>query len=142
MQKWFLGCWLLLGAVAVRCQSVPAVQRIEYISMTRGYEKRVVMTPDSLYHQVQGRGTAVDEKGLLPKGGWAQLKDAYTGVKPAELPSLPSPTMKRAYDGAMHSSITLYTSDGQAYTHSFDDEDPNDQLKKLMRAIAALTPKE
>jgi hypothetical protein len=54
------------------------------------------------------------------------------------MPDLPSPTSKRAFDGARHSTITIETTLGKSYTHSFDDKNPHPGLMELMEAIVQI----
>jgi hypothetical protein len=35
----------------------------------------------------------------------------------------------------LHSTITITTKSGEQFTHSFDDDDPHEKLKPLMREI-------
>jgi hypothetical protein len=63
--------------------------------------------------------------------------NALSEINIAEVPNLQSPTSRRAFDGARHSTITIYTK-GSSFTHSFDDEFPNHVLVPLMAAIKNL----
>jgi hypothetical protein len=50
--------------------------------------------------------------------------------------------MKRAHDGALHSTLTFVTKEGHSFTHSFDDENPNAKLSELMKAISEIEKKD
>lgn len=137
MQKIFIYIFLFCFMwTAVRCQSAQQVRRIEYTTLTRGFHKQVIITPDSVISITEGRGTQHDKTGRkLNSGEWEQLKQRLHGVKLTDMPTLESPTSKRAYDGARHSTINITDNQGQAWQHSFDDEDPHAKLKPLLEAL-------
>jgi hypothetical protein len=59
-------------------------------------------------------------------------------VPRAQFEGLPSPTNKRAFDGAKHSSIIITLANRETYQHTFDDENPNEKLVPLMKCISNL----
>jgi hypothetical protein len=128
-----IGC--LLALLEVRCQAPNAVKQIAYTTLTRGYQKHITISPDSLIITVEGREENKSYKRQLSKDEWRALMDCLKTVKLSEVPELKSPSMKRAYDGARHSTLTLITTDTSPLTHSFDNEDANEKLLPLMRAI-------
>ena len=65
------------------------------------------------------------------------LKDIKT-ITLSEIPSLASPSMKRAYDGARHSKLSIYSED-KSYEHLFDDESPHALLAPLLQCIITLS---
>ncbi|HTH31553.1 MAG TPA: hypothetical protein VL946_09385, partial [Lacibacter sp.] len=75
------------------------------------------------------------------KEEWRTLMDCLKKVKLSEVPELKSPTMKRTYDGARHSTLTLITNETTPLTHSFDNEDANEKLLPLMKAIQKIEEK-
>ena len=133
---WFL----TLAGISVQCQT-SNIKKIEYTTLTRGYQKHVVISADSVTSSVEGRGEDQQHKRVLTKEEWNTVIGALKNVKLSEIPSLPSPTMKRAYDGALHSTLTLTTKDQIELTHSFDDENPHPQVVPLMKAVAAIADK-
>jgi len=70
---------------------------------------------------------------------WKNLCHSFGDVFIAGIPYLESPTMNRSFDGARTSTITISLKDGKTYGHSFDNENPNPKLQKLMDAITALS---
>lgn len=125
-------------ALSVFAQSTSEIVRIEFNSGTRGSHEQIVITPDSIVtfqenslkndsHQPVARAASAKD--------WSHLLDCLRHVRLTEIETLESPTMKRAYDGASHSSIIITTSDGSTFTHGFDDEDPHHKLKPLMKEI-------
>src|SRR5690349_15582022 len=94
--------WLFtLATISVQCQT-SNIKKIEYTTLTRGYQKHVVITLDSISTSVEGRGENQQSKRALSKAEWNTVIGAAKNVKLSEIPSLPSPSMKRAYDGALH----------------------------------------
>jgi hypothetical protein len=134
----------LFASLDARCQAPATVQRIEFISLARGYEEHVVLTPDSLVKTIESRLDSHEPsyKRKLSKEEWAMLTESLKNVTLADIPGLQSPSMKRTYDGARHSSLNITTKDQTVLTHSFDDEDPNEKLMPLMKVIHHIEAKD
>jgi hypothetical protein len=81
----------------------------------------------------------VSEK--LDKTKWAKLNTEIQSLSLPEVPLFKSPTMKRAYDGALHGILTITTMDGKIYSHGFDDENPHPKLQPLMKCIQGIRDK-
>ena len=135
-----LSCLSLAG----RCQQKAAgstqddmiVTKIEFTTLTRGYQKQVFFSADSLIKIIDGRQN--DHKVVkrkLDAGKWEALVKCVSDVSLSEIPQLQSPTFRRSFDGARHSSIVITTRDGKTYTHGFDDESPHKKLQPLMDLI-------
>jgi len=128
---------LLLSVFMARGQNnQPAITKVEFTTLTRGYQKQIFISPDSVVKIVDGRS---DEnkmsKRKLSDGEWDAFVKETSGLVLKEIPSLPSPTSRRAFDGARHSTIVIRTGDGKSYSHAFDDENPNEKLHGLMELI-------
>ncbi|HEY9008136.1 hypothetical protein [Ohtaekwangia sp.] len=109
--------------------------RINYTTLTRGYQKQITLSHDSVVLHVEGREENKDVKRSLTPDEWNLLIKSLKNVKLEDIPNLPSPSMKRAYDGARHSTITLTTPDHKTFSHAFDNEDAHAKLLPLMQAI-------
>lgn len=131
----------MLALLEVRCQAPNTVKQVEYTTLTRGYQKHITISPDSIAVTVEGREENKSYKRALSKDEWRMLMDCLKKVKLAEVPELKSPTVKRTYDGARHSTLTLITDDTTALTHSFDNEDANEKLLPLMKAVQKIEEK-
>jgi hypothetical protein len=131
-------CFLLLICSAGQCQSVN-IRKVEFTTLTRGYQKQVFISQDSVVEIVDGRQEDNKiTKRSLSKSEWDSLVKAIQSVDLKEVPALQSPTSRRAFDGARHSSIRISDADGKQYEHSFDDESPHPNLKPLMDAILSI----
>jgi hypothetical protein len=123
-------------------QTDAAVTRIELSKITRGYQEQVLATPDSIHvfldNSMSGQPPYKRARKLEP-GEWTRLVEAVKAVPLKEIPTLPSPTMKRAHDAAKHSTLTITTRDGKDYSHGFDDDDANKALQPLMKELRALS---
>jgi hypothetical protein len=136
MKQILYAFFLIILCTAARCQSAASVTKIEFTTLTRGYQKQIFISGDSVIAITDGRqeaNTIVKRK--LDPAAWDQLIKALEGVDLKELPSLPSPTSRRAFDGARHSSLKIITANGEEYQHGFDDEFPHEKLRELMDAI-------
>ncbi len=126
----------LIGC-AVYSQKPSEVVRVEFTSLARGgYNKQVIVTKDSLFESnSEGREEVQIMRRKTNPNEWQGLMQSLNNVTLSKIPDLKSPTMKRAYDGARHSTISISTSRGETVTHSFDDEMPNEKLQELMKLI-------
>ncbi len=128
---------LLAGA-----QTAKDVRQIEFSTSTRGSYKQVIFTPQEMMVSEESRISSKGEERTnqkLKSSEWKNLCSTLKEVSIAGIPGLKSPTMKRSFDGARTSTITITTKDAQTFSHSFDNEEPNEQLKKLMEAISSLS---
>lgn len=110
---------------------------IEFNSMTRGYQENVLLTIDSFSYRRMERNDSLVFSSAMTKKMWNKLINALPSQKFVEINELPAPTQKRNYDGARHSTLTLNAS-SDTYSHSFDDENPNEKLQALMKQIICL----
>jgi len=134
----FLMVILIWGAYG---QSIKEIKQVEYSSSTRGSYKQLIFTPKEMIRSEEDRRSSNDEKRSTQKlksGEWKALCETLKTVELNRIPELKSPTMKRAYDGARTSTITITLKNGTALSHSFDNEDPHEQLSALMKVIIQL----
>jgi len=124
-----------LAAIGAKCQDEQIITKIEFTSLTRGYQKEVFISPDSLTRIVNNRGENSIFKRKLADGEWDNLVKSVGEIKMDEIPQLPSPTTRRAFDGARHSTLTIRTKGSEQWQHSFDDELPHEKLHPLMEVI-------
>lgn len=115
------------------------VLKIEFKSMNRGIQEYILISSETIFTMKESRISSEknSEKRSIQKSEWANLLQATKNLKFTEIPDLKSPTMNRAYDGAMHSEIRITTSKS-SYSHLFDDENPHENLKPLMTVITQL----
>ena len=136
--RYGLTAFLFICTMAmVQCQSSQKVGRVEYSSLTRGFQKHIVITADSVITTISGRQQQASRRLVTPEE-WATVQKSLHGVSLSEIPTLKSPSQAREYDGARHSTLTLFTSDGKTVAHTFDDEKANAKLMPLMSAVRAI----
>jgi hypothetical protein len=119
----------------VRCQTTGSISKIEFSTATRGFQKQIFISPDSITEIVDGRKESNVVKRKLTADQWNSLLQDLQDITLNEVPSFPSPTSKRNFDGAHHSTLTITAQDGKTWQHSFDDEAPHEKLKPLMGSI-------
>lgn len=137
----FLTFILILTSAAVFAQSQEPVLEIELSKESRGYQEFVRVTADSLYvlkNDRKGAGSAKNFSRKIAAEEWQNLVQLAQVIDFEEINALPSPTMNRAVDGAMHSMISIKTKGGEYYKHGFDDEHPHEVLQPLHQAIRDL----
>lgn len=132
-------CCIIMYAVilvAAQCKGQSEVAKIEFTSLTRGYQKQVFIDKDSLTILVDGRqeDNKVVKRKITPDV-WQSLVDELKNVKVREMDAYKSPSNRRAFDGAKHSTIKVTSSDGVEASHTFDDLDPHADLKQLLKLI-------
>ncbi len=129
---------IFLKAGSVVGQSLEEITTITFTKQTRGILDEVVISRDSVQgfvdnHRVpensQHYATGIDQD------DWARLILTLSDVSLDDIDGLQSPTMNRAHDGAIHSSIQIELENGRKTTHSSDDENPHPDLQPLLDAI-------
>ncbi|HEY3430838.1 MAG TPA: hypothetical protein VGK39_09190 [Cyclobacteriaceae bacterium] len=134
----YLSLVLLINGCASVTNKPNDIVKIEFSSLTRGHSRNIIFTKDSVISSVEGREASPKKEKRLNAEEWQRLVGSLKNLALNEITDLQSPTMKRAYDGAMHSTIVIATSDRETFSHSFDDEDPHEKLKPLMKVIHEL----
>lgn len=133
---------LLMAPGFLLAQSAGKIREIELSKVSRGYEEHIRITPDSLHvfaESKMGDKPVTDFSREVSENEWTRLVE-IAGIRPAkELRDLPSPTMKRAHDAAMHSTITIHMTDGTTVTHGYDDENPHTAFVPLLKEIRKLS---
>ena len=118
------------------------IQKIEFSTLSRGgHFEQIVITKDTLRFQKEKRRSTEETQTysrILKEVEWKQLIQNTENLNLEEIPKLKSPSMKRAFDGARHSSIILKTIDNQQYIHRFDDENPHQLLNPLLQSLIKL----
>src|SRR4051812_47434434 len=71
------------------------ITKIEFTSGTRGYQKEMYFTPDSLISMINNRGENKITKRRLAEEEWQSLIQALSNVDVKTIGELPSPSSKR-----------------------------------------------
>jgi len=152
MRHWFkkygpglmLFAMILLIAGTLHAQSRDVIKQIEFSKSTRGYEEHIRVTPDSVVSRIDNARSdeKVKQSGRkLSAGEWRGVLKTLKHVSLETIPTLPSPGSQRASDAALQGTLQI-TTQRTSYAHSFDNEDPNDKLKPLLKAVKTLMPTE
>jgi hypothetical protein len=123
-----------MAAIGAKCQE-DVITKITFTSATRGYQKEIFISPDSLIKTINNRGKIQVVKRKLEPGTWEQVVASLGDLKLEEISQLPSPTAGRSFDAAHHSSLIIQSKKGGTWSHAFDDESPNAKLLALMDTI-------
>lgn len=126
-------------SVMAGCQSI---YDIKFTTVTRGYNKEIVVTPKIISLHEQNFREPDKEKNTtweIKKEDWKKVTQSLEGVMLREIPLLKSPSDKRTFDGARTSTISITDKKGKIWYHAFDDESPNETLVPLMTVITELT---
>jgi hypothetical protein len=129
---------IVIASVKAWGQSAENITIIAFTKQSRGFLDEVVISRDSVHGATENHRMPENAQNYAsPIGGdeWAKLMIALKDVSLKDVDGLQSPTMNRAHDGALHSSIVITFEDGSSISHSFDDENPHPDLKPLLDAI-------
>lgn len=131
---------LILSFIAfLITQAVPQeqVSQVEFRTMTRGYQRSVVITADSVFDITTGSDERIIRR-ATDSTEWMAIQKTIAGIRLTDLMNLPSPSMSRASDAARHSTIIITNNAGKEYSHGFDNENPHDMLRPLMKQISSM----
>lgn len=134
-----LSTLLALVAFSNSCgQSLENITRITFTKQTRGMLDEVVISRDSVQGFVENHRVPENSQEYatrIDQDQWARLLMTLKDVSLEDIDGLQSPTMNRAHDGAIHSTIEITFEGGHSISHSFDDETPHPDLQPLLDAI-------
>ena len=119
-------------------QSLEQITNITFTKQTRGLLDEVVISRDSVKTFVENHRAPENSHRYsteIDTNQWAKVIVALQDVPLSDIDGLQSPTVNRAHDGAIHSSIVITFEDGSSVTHSFDNENPHPDLQPLLDAI-------
>lgn len=139
MKKLFLSLIFLFISLCLWAQQAP-VNKIKFESFTRGYQKTVEISPDSILIEESG-AQPVKIKRVTQPEEWEQLMRRLEGVNPARLPELETSGKGHARDAALHSTITLFTPSATYSSPTFDNYQAPQALSGLMEAIRKIEEK-
>jgi hypothetical protein len=128
-----------LISIMAGCQSV---YDIKFTTSTRGYNKEIVVSPKTIsLHEQNFREPGKEKNSTweMRREDWKKITESLDGIMLREIPLLKAPSDKRTYDGARASMLSITDKKGKIWHHSFDDEDPNEALKPLMKLITDLS---
>lgn len=120
------------------------ITQIELTKQSRGYQEAIRIRPDSAFvvaEDLKNSKPAERYSKAISEDEWTALVNALGSVKLKDIESLPSPTMKRASDAAMHSTIKIITNEGSEYAHGYDDENPHEALQPFRKKIREVSGK-
>lgn len=138
----FIAALSACGACAQRLENIST---ISLTKQTRAYFNEVVISSDSVKGMVENHRSPEKSRQYAFKTDpdkWAGLMLSLGDISLKDINGLQSPTMDRARDAAVQSSIVITLKTGGSVTHSFDDENPHPDLKPLLEAIKSMVPED
>lgn len=138
----FILILFIVSACSLQAQITEDPIRIEFNSGTRMYREQFIFTADSVItvkEDFRNNDHAENIRRKTKPSEWKSLVESLKGVKLESVAQLESPTMNRAADAAAIGTIIITTSDNKSYTHEFDDENPHQVFKPLMKQVKKLT---
>jgi hypothetical protein len=135
---------LIILTADLCAQTKDQISRIEFNSGTRTYREQIIISKDSLIvikEDFKKDKPPLTSRTATGKDEWSGIIESLEEVELSQINDLKSPTMKRSYDGAAHGSLIITTSDGHSWKHGFDDDDPHEKFKPLMKEIRKISGK-
>jgi hypothetical protein len=129
---------VILMRADVRGQEAGDISTITLTRQTRAYFEEVVISRDSVHSVTENHRLPEQSKryaAAIEPAEWTELITSIGNVSLEDIDGLQSPTMNRARDAAVHSTIDIGFKGGESVSHSFDDENPHPDLKPLLDAI-------
>lgn len=118
------------------------IHEIRFQSYSRGYQKTIILRPDSVfYHENNPKTGDIEANRETVPAEWKQLTEAVSGLSLDDIDKLESPTNNRASDKALHSNITIKTSKGEYKSSTFDGYNPHKKLSPLVEQIREIENK-
>jgi len=110
-----------------------------YDSHTRGYHYTftVYETYGTVIKEYQGEAIKV----VVKEEDIAGLKKVISGVSLDKIGTYEAPTKKRHYDGAPHTTISIFTKGKKYSSQTFDGGFPPKSLEVLVNKVLSLSPK-
>lgn len=130
---------LILGLllVIIGCVS-PKIVVYKYVSSTMSGMVTTTVTPDSIIVQKNGRSQSHHSIANNIET-WKSLQKISKTIEVNGLDTLKSPSNRRAFDGASHAAIWVYTNDSIYKSASFDGGNPNEKIKTLVDSIVQIS---
>lgn len=129
---------LLLGLNNSNAQNVNDIEKITFKTSKRNGEvKKLEFSPKRVVLTIENNkeGERSNQSRKLSKRKFKRILRNLEKVELTSIPSLQSPTNKRAFDGADHSIISISLKDNHVYKHRFDDLNPHISLKALLDSM-------
>jgi hypothetical protein len=139
----FIAACALFTTTALNAQTA-VITQIELTKQSRGYQEAIRITTDSVFviaEDLKGGKPSITYSRPISPDDWTKLVNSIGSLKLKDIASLSSPTMKRASDAAMHSTLKITTDDGNSYAHGYDDENPHEALQELRKTVREVSGK-
>lgn len=104
---------------------------ITYEAMTRGRSEKITIKENVVYYKTHLKSSTIK----LTEKQQEQLKKELLKVNLSEISNLKSPTNKRLFDGAMHTTVSVKKDTKEYISNTFDDTDPPSELNELCTLI-------
>ena len=138
MKRILLITFLIFNSILIFSQNNETINEFIFNSDNRGGGKTIIIHADSVFFITMIRTpskSTTKSKAKIQRSDWDKLVNSVSEYKLADLVNLPSPTNRRAGDGAAFSNIYIATAKTKYDSGEFDDYNPNEKLVKLMKVI-------
>jgi hypothetical protein len=111
-----------------------AIDKVQFESSTRGNRISMEVNSEELTFVKNGN----EQKHKLKAEDWQQILSIIKTLSLQTIGQLESPTTKRFSDAAMHSKLTIVTTNEMFASQTFDNQKPPEPLNVLMERLIQL----
>ena len=114
--------------------------KISYQAISRGFFKQLTFEDAKMTYS-EDRDLKTIDTFKISKNEWKQILDLTSKLNLEELENLVSPTDKRLYDGAAHTTITIDLEGKSFNSSSFDEGHPPSKIEALVNKMLTISEK-
>lgn len=130
--------------ITIHAQGLKNIEKIEFSTTSRTGNYKELVISNKTSHIKLGNKREKDNilhtEQKTKRKECRKLNKVLKKIDIESIPSLKSPTNKRAFDGADHSIIIIKTKDNKVLKHRFDDLNPHASLHKLLNVLLEFLP--
>ncbi len=133
--KYLLSLVILLTSLSCVSQknntSSDSIQEIVFNAQTRGRLENITISDKTVFYKTYNTSKTFGIDSNQKK----QLIDLIKKIDLQNISNLKAPSNKRAFDGALHATLSIKTESNNYISSQFDDDNPPKELKVLIDQI-------
>ncbi|MCH2033923.1 MAG: hypothetical protein MK202_10420 [Tenacibaculum sp.] len=130
--KYLLSLVILLTSLSCVSQknntSSDSIQEIVFNAQTRGSLENITISDKTVFYKTYNTSKTFGIDSNQKK----QLIDLIKKIDLQNISNLKAPSNKRAFDGALHATLSIKTESNNYISSQFDDDNPPKELKVLI----------
>lgn len=114
--------------------------KLTYHAISRGFFKTIGFEDSKLIYSEDPNLKSIDTFDISKKE-WLEITETLNKINLNVLETLKSPTEKRLYDGAAHTTITVVSTRKTYTSSSFDEGHPPAEIEELINKMLTISEK-